>query len=60
MLVKAKMEAEKSRGQPDEEGWITVGRGGRKPAAPQIDKKGLEEVEQKKKKKKVQYLLTYL
>ena len=50
--MKAKEEAKKTRGQPDEEGWITVGRGGRKPAAPRIDKKAIEE-QQKKKKKKV-------
>ena len=51
--VKAKREAKESRGQPDDEGWITVGRGGRKPGVPRVDNDNLEDTGQKKKKKKV-------
>lgn len=54
-LLKAKLAEEESRGQPDEDGWITVGKGGRKPAASQKDAAELKE--KKKKKKQVGHCL---
>ena len=50
-----KEEAE-SRNQADDEGWVTVGRGGRNPAAPRLDATELQE--RKKKKKKVRLICT--
>jgi hypothetical protein len=50
-LLQAKKAEEDARGKPDEEGWITVGKGGRKPGASQVDAAELKD--KKKKKKKV-------
>lgn len=46
-------EAAEAQNQPDEEGWVTVGRSGRNPATPRLDPAELEE--KRKKKKKVLY-----
>ena len=43
-------EAAEAQNQPDEEGWVTVGRSGRNPAAPRLDPAELEEKRKKKKK----------
>lgn len=40
--------------EPDEEGWVTVGKGGRKPGATKVDIVELQE-RKKKKKQKVKY-----
>ncbi|EDO44850.1 predicted protein [Nematostella vectensis] len=49
-------EAEKmERGQPDEEGWITVGKGGRKPGATKVDAAEIQEKRKKKKKALVNF-----
>lgn len=39
-----------SQNQPDDEGWVTVGRSGRNPAAPRLDAAELQERRKKKKK----------
>lgn len=44
------MEEADARNQPDDEGWVTVGRGGRNPAAPRLDAAELQERRKKKKK----------
>ena len=36
-------EAAEAQNQPDDEGWVTVGRSGRNPAAPRLDPAELEE-----------------
>ena len=46
-------ETAEAQNQPDDEGWVTVGRSGRNPAAPRLDPAELEE--KRKKKKKVLY-----
>lgn len=50
-----RVEAE-SRNQADDEGWVTVGRGGRNPAAPRLD---ATELWERKKRKKKQALLNF-
>ncbi|CAH3190856.1 unnamed protein product [Porites evermanni] len=44
-------EAAEALNQPDDEGWVTVGRSGRNPAAPRLDPAELEEKRKKKKKR---------
>ena len=39
-----------SQNQPDDEGWVTVGRSGRNPGAPRLDAAELQERRKKKKK----------
>lgn len=46
-----KKDKAETEGQPDEEGWVTVGRRGRKPGAARID---AAEIQENKKKKKNQ------
>jgi len=44
-------EAAEAQNQPDDEGWVTVGRTGRNPAAPRLDAAELQERRNKKKKR---------
>ncbi|KAK3725003.1 hypothetical protein QZH41_017483, partial [Actinostola sp. cb2023] len=52
---KARIAEDKARGQPDDEGWVTVGKGGRKPGASQIDSSELKEKKNKKKQAVVNF-----
>jgi len=52
----SEMEEADARNQPDDEGWVTVGRGGRNPAAPRLD---AAELQERRKKKKKQALLNF-
>ena len=49
-LLKLDKEAADAQNQPDDEGWVTVGRSGRNPAAPRLDAAELQERRNKKKK----------
>lgn len=49
-------EAAETQNQPDDEGWVTVGRSGRNPAAPRLD---AAEIQERKKNKKKQTLLDF-
>jgi len=53
------MEEADARNQPDDEGWVTVGRGGRNPAAPRLDAAELQERRKKKKKVRLQCKTTH-
>ncbi|XP_058941517.2 ribosomal RNA-processing protein 7 homolog A-like [Pocillopora verrucosa] len=53
---KTEREEAESRNQADDEGWVTVGRGGRNPAAPRLD---VTELRERKKRKKKQALLNF-
>ncbi|KAL9956983.1 hypothetical protein ACROYT_G038555 [Oculina patagonica] len=53
---KSEQEEAEARNQPDDEGWVTVGRGGRNPAAPRLD---AAELQERRKKKKKQALLNF-
>ena len=52
-----KEKAKRLQSEPDEEGWVTVGKGGRKPGASKVEAAGL--LEKKKKKKQKQQLYFY-
>lgn len=49
--MQEKEEAKRLQSEPDDEGWITIGKGGRKPGASKVD--AAELLEKKKKKQKV-------
>lgn len=51
MSMQEKEEAKRLQSEPDDEGWITIGKGGRKPGASKVD--AAELLEKKKKKQKV-------
>lgn len=51
LLMQEKEEAKRLQSEPDDEGWITIGKGGRKPGASKVDASEL--LEKKKKKQKV-------
>lgn len=50
LLMQEKEEAKRLQSEPDDEGWITIGKGGRKPGASKVD---ASELLEKKKKQKV-------
>lgn len=54
--VQSEKEEAEARNQPDDEGWVTVGRGGRNPAAPRLDAAELQERRRKKKKVRLKYM----
>ena len=54
--VQSEKEEAERRNQPDDEGWVTVGRGGRNPAAPRLDAAELQERRRKKKKVRLKYM----
>ena len=47
--MQEKEKAERLQSEPDEEGWVTIGKGGRKPGASKVE--AAELLERKKKKK---------
>ena len=49
--MQAKEKAKRLQSEPDEEGWVTVGKGGRKPGASKVE---AAELMEKRKKKKQQ------
>lgn len=51
LLMQEKEEAKRLQSEPDDEGWITIGKGGRKPGASKVDASEL--LEKKKKRQKV-------
>lgn len=51
--MQEKIEAKRLQSEPDEDGWVTVGKGGRKQGASKVDAGELLEAKKKKKKQKV-------
>lgn len=53
--MQEKEKAKRLQSEPDEEGWVTIGKGGRKPGASKVE--AAELLERKKKKQKVALIL---
>ena len=51
-----KEKAKRLQSEPDEEGWVTIGKGGRKPGASKVE---VAELLEKKKKKKQKVALIF-
>ena len=52
--MQEKEKAKRLQSEPDEEGWVTIGKGGRKPGASKVE---AGELLEKKKKQKVMLIL---
>ena len=56
--MQEKEKTKRLQSEPDEEGWVTIGKGGRKPGASKVEAGELLEKKKKKKQKVVLILGT--